>query len=99
MARYEEYKFDEMYYVVAAQQELHFRQLFNILEKMGRDDIASKCRHISFGMVQGMSTRKGTVVFLEDILQEAATTMHEVMQRCDAPAAGRLLRHLRMAHT
>lgn len=81
VARYEEYKFDQMFYVVAAQQELHFRQLFAVLDRMGHGDLAKKCQHVSFGMVQGMSTRKGTVVFLEDILQEAANVMHEVMQR------------------
>lgn len=42
---------------------------------------ASKCQHISFGMIQGMSTRKGTSVFLEQILDEAKDTMHEQMQK------------------
>jgi arginyl-tRNA synthetase len=31
-------------------------------------------------MVTGMSTRKGTVVFLDDILEEAKLTMHEQMK-------------------
>jgi arginyl-tRNA synthetase len=78
--RHEKYKFDEMYYVVAAAQGLHFQQLFKILE-LAEFDWYSKCHHINFGMVNGMSTRKGTVVFLEDILNEAQTTMHEVMQK------------------
>lgn len=79
VSRYEEYKFDKMFYVVAAQQDLHFKQLFKILEILGYD-FASKCRHINFGMVKGMSTRKGTVVFLEDILNEAKQQNLEKMK-------------------
>jgi arginyl-tRNA synthetase len=77
--RYERHHFERMYYVVAAQQDLHFQQLFKILELMGYD-WAKKCHHINFGMVKGMSTRKGTAVFLEEILHEAKSTMLQVMQ-------------------
>lgn len=48
-----------MFYVVGSQQNLHFQQLFKILELMGFD-WAKKCQHINFGMITGMSTRKGT---------------------------------------
>jgi arginyl-tRNA synthetase len=41
---------------------------------------AKNCVHINYGMVQGMSTRKGTVVFLEDILNEARDVMYEKMK-------------------
>lgn len=78
--RYEKHKFDKMIYVVAAQQDLHLAQLFKILELMGYE-WASKCSHVNFGMVKGMSTRKGTAVFLDQILEEAKATMHQVMQR------------------
>lgn len=74
--RYETYHFDEMYYVVASQQDLHFQQLFNILDKLGKT-WSKNCHHINFGMVKGMSTRKGTVVFLEQILEEAKSVMLE----------------------
>ena len=40
-------------------------------------DWSTKCQHVNFGMVRGMSTRKGTVVFLNDILEEAKNTMYE----------------------
>ena len=69
-----------MYYVVAAQQDHHFKQLFKILELMGYN-WAKTCTHINFGMVLGMSTRKGTVVFLEDMLEEAKQVMLEVMKK------------------
>ncbi|KAI4227161.1 MAG: hypothetical protein L6R36_002599 [Xanthoria steineri] len=78
--RVEVYQPDKLVYVVASQQELHLAQLFKILELMGHADIAEKCQHISFGMVQGMSTRKGTVKFLDDILRDVGEKMHEVMQ-------------------
>ncbi|KAL9113650.1 MAG: hypothetical protein Q9187_007592 [Circinaria calcarea] len=78
--RYELYRFDKMIYVVASQQDLHLAQLFKILELMGHE-ISDKCQHINFGMVLGMSTRKGTVKFLDDILRDVGEKMHEVMQK------------------
>jgi arginyl-tRNA synthetase len=80
MERYEQYKFDKMIYVVASQQDLHLQQLFKILSLLGFD-WADRVQHINFGMVLGMSTRKGTVVFLDDILAEAKDRMHEVMKK------------------
>lgn len=80
MERHEKYKFDKMIYVVACQQDLHLSQLFKILELLGFDWY-KKCQHVNFGMVQGMSTRKGTVVFLDDILANARDSMHEVMKK------------------
>ena len=69
-----------MIYVVATQQDIHLAQLFKILELMGLQDISRKCQHVNFGMVQGMSTRKGTVKFLDDILRDVGDKMHEVMR-------------------
>ena len=78
------YNFDEMFYVVGSQQEHHFKQLFKILELMGKE-WSSKCHHINFGMIKSkdgnMSTRKGTVVFLEDILNQVQEEMHSVMKK------------------
>lgn len=79
--RYETYHFDRMIYVVASQQDIHLAQLFKIVELMGEKDIASRCQHINFGMVLGMSTRRGTVKFLDDILRDVGEHMHEVMKR------------------
>ncbi|KAF8939572.1 hypothetical protein EDD21DRAFT_398507 [Dissophora ornata] len=80
LERYETYGFEHMYYIVASQQDLHLKQLFKILELLGFD-WAKKVTHLNFGMVGGMSTRKGTVVFLEDILEETRDAMHEVMKK------------------
>lgn len=81
LGRHEKYKFDQMIYVVASQQDLHLKQLFKIIELMGHKDVADKCQHINFGMVLGMSTRKGTVKFLDDILRDVGDKMHEVMRK------------------
>jgi len=80
MERWEKYKFDKMIYVVACQQDLHLQQLFAILKLMGFE-WADRCAHINFGMVLGMSTRAGTVVFLDDILKDTKDAMHEVMKK------------------
>lgn len=78
--RYEKYKFDKMIYVVSSQQDLHLSQFFKVLELM-EFPWAKDLLHINYGLVQGMSTRKGTVVFLEQIIHEATQVMHEQMQK------------------
>ena len=42
---------------------------------------AKNLLHINYGLVQGMSTRKGTVVFLNEIIKEAGAVMHEQMMK------------------
>ncbi|QPG76344.1 hypothetical protein FOA43_003731 [Brettanomyces nanus] len=74
------YKFDKMIYVIASQQDLHTKQFFTILDMMG-NKWAKDLVHVSFGMVLGMSTRKGTVVFLDDILENVQEKMLEIMQQ------------------
>uniref|UniRef100_A0A667Z8S7 Probable arginine--tRNA ligase, mitochondrial n=1 Tax=Myripristis murdjan TaxID=586833 RepID=A0A667Z8S7_9TELE len=61
-------------------QENHFHQLFQILLAMDHS-WAERCQHVSFGLVQGMKTRTGEVVFLEDVLDEArARMLHNMSQ-------------------
>ena len=68
------YDFHKSLYVVAYQQNLHFKQVFKVLELMGKD-WAKDMVHVPFGMVSledgAMSTRKGKVVLLEDVLNKA----------------------------
>ncbi|KXH49561.1 arginyl-tRNA synthetase [Colletotrichum simmondsii] len=85
--RQKKYNFDHMIYVIASQQDLHLKQLFKIIELMGHGETAKKCQHINFGMVLGMSTRKGTVKFLDDILRDVGDKMHEVMKKNEAKYA------------
>src|SRR5262249_10936411 len=68
--RYQRFHFDRSLYVVASDQSFYFRQLFALLERMG-NSWARSCVHVGFGRVHGMSTRKGQVVLLEDVLDEA----------------------------
>lgn len=69
---------EKVLYVIAAPQEHHMRQLKAIMKRMGYS-WSEQIVHVSFGMVLGMSTRKGNVVFLEDILDDAREVMHNVM--------------------
>ena len=57
-------------YVVASAQALHFKQLFAVLKLLGHA-WSEDCVHVNFGLVQGMSTRKGNVIYLEELLDEA----------------------------
>lgn len=72
--RKQEYDFYKCLYVVAYQQNLHFAQLFKVLEMMGRE-WARDMVHVNFGMVSmeegSMSTREGRIVWLEDVLNAA----------------------------
>ena len=74
MERYEKFKFDKMIYVVGDQQDLHVRQFFKILSLMGVV-FADKLFNVNFGVIHGMSTRRGQVEFLDDILDEAKAKM------------------------
>ena len=74
--RFNEYKFDDMYYVVDNAQSEHFTRLVSILERM-EFPWAKRLKHVKFGKIRGMSTRKGTAVFLNDILDETRAVMKE----------------------
>lgn len=72
--RMNSYHFDKALYVVGNEQKLHFTQLKGVLSKMGYD-YGDKIEHINFGLYltngQKMSTRKGGVVKLYDVLMDA----------------------------
>ncbi|MBR4235630.1 MAG: arginine--tRNA ligase [Clostridia bacterium] len=72
--RHETYDFDKCLYVVAYQQDLHFKQLFKVMELLGWD-WAKGCEHVNFGMVSfeggTLSTREGRIVYLEDLLNQS----------------------------
>ncbi|NXM71947.1 SYRM protein, partial [Serilophus lunatus] len=69
---------DTMIYVTDKSQSNHFQHLFQILKLMGYD-WAERCQHVSFGLVQGMKTRRGEVIFLEDVLNEVRSRMLQNM--------------------
>uniref|UniRef100_S4RT50 Probable arginine--tRNA ligase, mitochondrial n=1 Tax=Petromyzon marinus TaxID=7757 RepID=S4RT50_PETMA len=76
--RMDRYCFDKMVYVTDKGQEGHFRQVFETLRLMG-NGWTDRCVHVGFGLVQGMKTRRGDVVFLEDVLDEAQARMRQNM--------------------
>ena len=83
MYRKKEYDFDKNLYVVAYQQNLHFNQVFKVLELAGIP-WADSCVHVPFGMVSlegvgALSTRKGNVVYLQDVLESAVQKTKEII--------------------
>ncbi len=76
------YNFHKNLYVVAYQQNLHFKQFFKVLELMGKE-WANDCVHVAYGMVSmedgAMSTRKGKVVFLEDVINKCVEKSLEII--------------------
>lgn len=77
------YDFYKCLYVVAYQQNLHFKQLFQVLKLMdfaGADDM----EHVAFGMVSmedgSMSTRKGHVVWLQEVLDKAVEKARAIIE-------------------
>ena len=72
--RYNRFKFDQMIYEVGAEQKLHFKQFFKVLELSGHS-WAKECVHVSHGLYldsdgKKFSTRKGKTVYMSDILDE-----------------------------
>ncbi|WP_312475173.1 arginine--tRNA ligase [Neobacillus sp.] len=83
--RKENYKFVKSLYVVGHEQSLHFKQLIAVLKKMGYT-WAEKMVHVPFGMMlkdgKKMSTRKGKVVLLEEVLTESiAMARHNIEEK------------------
>ena len=81
--RKEAFDFHKNLYIVGNQQILHFQQWMKIIELMGYH-WAKDCVHIPFGLVSledgdNLSTRKGKVVFLEDVLNKAVEKTREII--------------------
>ena len=83
MKRWENHHFDKSIYVVMSEQDPHVRGLIKLMELMGWEEASKNMEYIPFGAVAGMSTRKGTVKFLDDILEECQFNMHEAMKKND----------------
>lgn len=89
--RFGRFDFEKMLYVVSYDQALHFHQLFAILGLMGPvlpgqadpRGWVGRCEHVGFGHVSGMSTRKGSVVLLSDVLDEASCRAYDKIRADD----------------
>ncbi|HSB90271.1 MAG TPA: arginine--tRNA ligase [Anaerolineales bacterium] len=92
--KFEEYRVDRSIYVVDVRQSLHFQQAFKILELWGFPQ-AAKCYHLAYGFVTlpegAMSSRRGNVIFLKDVLDEAERRVLATIEQKnpDMPAAQR----------
>ena len=89
VARHKDWPFDQMIYVVASEQQYHFKVLFYVLEKLGYS-WAKNLRHLSYGMVNlpegRMKSREGTVVDADDLLNELAQMAKEEMKNKEKSA-------------
>jgi arginyl-tRNA synthetase len=81
--RFTKYNFDKMLYIVDNSQSDHFNALKAVLYKMNFP-WADRLQHVKFGRIRGMSTRKGTAVFLRDILDECRDLM--VKKQIESPS-------------
>lgn len=84
-AEYRERTFQptRLVYVVGGEQTLHFKQVFKVLELMGYE-WAKQCVHVSFGLIKfpegRMSTRKGNIILLEEVLNQAVQEALKIVQ-------------------
>ncbi len=79
------YDYDKCLYVVGSEQDLHFRQVFGSARYLGLDEKYIKgLEHISYGMIRletgKMSTREGTLIKLEDLLNEAISRVDKILE-------------------
>ena len=79
------YDFDKCIYVVAYEQNLHFKQVFEVAKFLDLDEkYTNGLIHVPYGMVRlktgKMSTRDGTLIKLEDILKEAVTRAKAIIE-------------------
>ncbi len=88
--RWNEFKFDRALYVVNAAQRVHFQQVFKVVElleeaeKTPEDErMSNRLEHVQFGWIRfnekAMSTRKGNIVILKDVLHKAAELARKII--------------------
>lgn len=77
------YDFDKCLYVVAYEQNLHFKQIFEVAKYLVDEKYYKGLKHVSYGMVQlptgRMSTRLGNVVKIEDLINETISKAKEII--------------------
>lgn len=72
MHRKKLYNFDRIFYVVDSSQSKHFNNLKSVFCSLD-DPVHREIKHLKFGRIVGMSTRRGETIFLDDVLNEAKT--------------------------
>lgn len=79
LERKKKHQMDKILYVVDNGQHDHFVAIKSVIGSLGLD-AENLIHHVKFGRIKGMSTRKGSVVFLKDILDEAKDLMYKRQQ-------------------
>jgi arginyl-tRNA synthetase len=91
--RKENLHFTKSLYVVGHEQSLHFKQVMAVLKKMGYE-WADELAHIPFGMIlkdgKKMSTRKGKVILLEDVLRQSVDMALQSIQDKNSTLSNKL---------
>lgn len=79
--RFSKWDPDNIYYIVASEQDEYFEDVFEVAGRMGYDE--DKLYHISYGMLSlpegSMSTRKGVIVTTRDVLDELEDKAYEIV--------------------
>lgn len=82
--KFEKYKISKSYWVVGNEQDLYFKQLFRIFEKIGYSWVKD-CKHVSYGMVNlpegKMKSREGKVVDADDLIQETSKLARQELEK------------------
>ena len=84
--RWNTYQPNRNIYIVGAEQKLHFQQVYATTRLLGYSDIADRSVHIPFGAVKDeegnrFSMRKGTAIFLNDVLDEALARSRTIISQ------------------
>ncbi len=88
--RWETFRFEKALYVVGSAQKDHFKQVFKVIELLEEAEntphderISPRLEHVEFGWIrfkdQAMSTRKGNIIFLEEVLDKATALAREMI--------------------
>jgi len=83
--RTRKYDFDKCLYIVAYEQNLHFKQVFEVAKLLGIDEkYVNGLEHVPYGMVHlksgKMSTREGNVIKVNDLLEEAVSRVEKIIE-------------------
>lgn len=81
--RFEKFNLNLLLYVVGSEQSLHFQQLFALANAMGYLTESKQAEHVPFGLIliegKKMATRKGSLIEMEDLLNEAVERAEKVV--------------------
>lgn len=81
--RKDTYNFDKCIYVTGLEQKLHFAQVFKVIELLGYEWAKDQLVHVPYGLVSlkggKLSTRKGNIIYAEDILNESVNRIKEII--------------------